>query len=71
MACQFFNLAFPSKSNYVGTQCLYLLPAVDERWGWMWSPLADEFQVLMAHVIRQGLTPRIFATTSSSQLLST
>jgi solute carrier family 8 (sodium/calcium exchanger) len=40
---QVLNLAFPSKSTYFRIQRLYLLPAVDEWWGWMRGQLVDEF----------------------------
>ena len=40
---QFLNLAFLSKSTYFRIQRLYLLPAVDEWWGWMRGHLVDEF----------------------------
>jgi solute carrier family 8 (sodium/calcium exchanger) len=40
---QFMNLAFPSRSTYCRVQRLYMLPAVDEWWGWMRAQLVDEF----------------------------
>lgn len=40
---KFLNLAFPSKSSYFRIQRLYLLPAVDEWWGWMRGRLVGEF----------------------------
>ena len=38
------NLAFVSKSSYFRIQRVYLLPAVDEWWGWMRGQLMDEFR---------------------------
>lgn len=38
------NLALISKSTYFRIQRLYLLPAVDEWWGWMRNQLMDEFR---------------------------
>lgn len=38
------NLAFLSHSTYFRIQRLYLLPAVDEWWGWIRSQLMDEFR---------------------------
>ena len=38
------NLAFVSKSLYFRIQRVYLLPAVDEWWGWMRGQLMDEFR---------------------------
>ena len=38
------NLAFVSKSSYFRIQRVYLLPAVDEWWGWMRDQLMDEFR---------------------------
>ena len=41
---QFLKLAFPSsKSTYFRIQRLYLVPAVDEWWGWMKGELVNEF----------------------------
>ena len=41
---QFLKLAFSSKSTYFRIQRLYLVPAVDEWWGWMKGELVNEFQ---------------------------
>jgi hypothetical protein len=38
------NLAFISDSTYFRIQRLYLLPAVNEWWGWMRGQLMDEFR---------------------------
>ena len=38
------NLAFVSKSSYFRIQRVYLLPAVDEWWGWKRGQLMDEFR---------------------------
>ena len=38
------NLAFVSKSSYFRIQRVYLLPAVDEWWGWMRGQLMEEFR---------------------------
>ena len=38
------NLAFVSKSSFFRIQRLYLVPAVDEWWGWMRRQLMDEFK---------------------------
>ena len=38
------NLAFVSKSSYFKIKRVYLLPAVDEWWGWMSGQLMEEFR---------------------------
>ena len=37
------NLAVPGKSTFFRIQRLYLVPAIDEWWGWMRGQLVDEF----------------------------
>ena len=40
---EYLNLAVPGKSTFFRIQRLYLVPAIDEWWGWMRGQLVDEF----------------------------